>query len=282
LSAYFRAVSKASLTPYLHHMPFDFTADPFVTIAKAIAHTAQRLRDDEDNLRGIVEAISLSVTICDRDLTYRWLSTESAHFLGLRPEQMIGQPIAKVIGREAFETLAPYFERVLAGEYVEYEERIFYKGLGWRWVRAVYVPTFGAGRVVNGWVALVLDIDEQRRAPERIKEREERFRKLADTAPVLIWMGDKEDRCTFVNAAHVAFAGIPEAQFLAGWDALIHPDDRGEYLSAYHAALANQTNWHSVVRLRRHDGVYRWFEVVQFPGSRAESSPGIPAAAAST
>jgi len=136
-------------------MPYDLTADPFVTISKAIVLTAQRLRDDEDNLRGIVEAISLSVTICDRDLTYHWLTTESARFLGLRPEQLIGQPIAKVIGWEAFEALAPYFERVLAGEYVEYEERIFFKGPGWRWFRAVYVPMIGSDRVVNGWVALV-------------------------------------------------------------------------------------------------------------------------------
>jgi len=58
------------------------------------------------------------VTRCTRDLRYAWANPRFGEWLGRSPKELIGQSIREVIGAEAFATLEPYFNRVLAGEHV--------------------------------------------------------------------------------------------------------------------------------------------------------------------
>jgi len=234
-------------------------------LAKGIISAAEHFRDDGGKLTEITEAMSVPLIVCNGDCTYRWVSEAYARFLGMDADQMKGRTFVDVIGTEAVETIRPFFERALAGEYVDYEGRVFYKGVGWRWVHAVYSPLFGRDGEGDGWIALILDIDQDRRAEESFKERERRFRRLADSAPVLMWMGNVEGQTTFVNAAFVAFAGASESYICKHWEDLIHPEDRAEYVAAFRETLASREDWQRIVRLRRYDAVYRWFEVVGVP-----------------
>jgi PAS domain S-box-containing protein len=249
--------------------------DPTTALAKGIVFTAERFRDDRDSLREIANAMSLPISICRHDLSYRWVSDAYARWVGLPVEQVIGRPCAEVVGKEAMDAVRHHYERVLSGKYVEYEERILLKTLGWRWIHSVYAPTFGPDRIADGWVGMVLDIDEQRRAQENLRETEARFRKLADSVPVLVWMLDAEGRNIFVNARYVAFAGMSEGQIREQWDSLLHPEDRQKYVSDYRGAIAQRAESHSLVRLRRHDGLYRWFEVIGVPRFEGENFAGF-------
>jgi len=233
--------------------------------SRGLVFAAEGFRDDRDGLRDIVNAMELPMSVCGCDWSYRWVSKGIGRLLGRRAEDVIGRPIVEVIGKEAFESLKPYFERVLAGEYVEYEEQVFYKALGWRWIHAMYAPTFGPDRTPDGWVALILDIDEQRKAQEIAIESEDRFRKLADNAPIAMWITGADGRSTFVNAYYVAYTGLSEPEIREHWDASIHPEERETFVAAYLQALQRRAELHEVVRLRRHDGVYRWFEVIGVP-----------------
>jgi len=233
--------------------------------SRGLVFAAEGFRDDREGLRDIVNAMELPMAVCSGDLSYRWVSNGISRILGRPAAEVIGRPIVEVIGKEAFVALKPHFDRVLAGEYVEYEEQVLYREVGWRWVHAMYAPTFGPNKAADGWVALVLDIDEQRKALEVANETEERFRKLADNAPVIMWISDADGRSTFVNAYYVAYTCLPESEIRQRWDALIHPEERKSFLEAYFQALARRTELHEVVRLRRHDDVYRSFEVIGVP-----------------
>ena len=70
-----------------------------------------------------------------------------ADWLGLTLDQLIGRPFREVIGDQAFEETRPYWERALAGERVEYEKKIPYKGRPGRWIHAIYTPTSGSRHV---------------------------------------------------------------------------------------------------------------------------------------
>src|SRR5579875_342737 len=138
-----------------------FTAS-ISAIAKGLAFTAERFRDDRDNLRIIADAMSLQITVCSRDLTYRWVSRETAGFIGRSPAELVGRKMVDVLGAPAMDALKPHIERVLSGQPVEHEERVVYKDLGPRWIHALYAPTFGPDKVADGWTALVLDITERK------------------------------------------------------------------------------------------------------------------------
>jgi len=72
-------------------------------------------------LRIVTDTMSAAVVHCSRDLEYLWVSKPFADWIGMPVERIVGRPIADVLGHDAFEQLRPRFERVLAGEHVQYE-----------------------------------------------------------------------------------------------------------------------------------------------------------------
>jgi two-component system cell cycle sensor histidine kinase/response regulator CckA len=93
----------------------------------------------------------------------------------------------------------------------------------------------------------------------RLQESETRFRTMADTAPVMIWVADADRRMTFVSRGWLEFTGRPVAQELGeGWAELLHPADAERALSLYIAAWEARRPFSAEYRYRRRDGIYRW------------------------
>ncbi len=91
------------------------------------------------------------------------------------------------------------------------------------------------------------------------RDGEDRFRAMADSAPVLMWMGGADGQWTFFNASWLQFTGRTLAQELGtGWLAGVHPDDRQRCMGTYLAAFFARRGFEMEYRLRRHDGEYRW------------------------
>jgi PAS domain S-box-containing protein len=102
-------------------------------------------------------------------------------------------------------------------------------------------------------------IAERRARTNALRESEGRFRSLADTAPVLIWMAGADKLCTFLNKTWLDFTGRALEQDLGnGWVENVHPDDRKRCLDTYVGAFDAQHEFTMEYRLRRHDGQYRW------------------------
>jgi PAS domain S-box-containing protein len=131
---------------------------------------ADEKRGRETQLEIITNSMSAPVTRCSRDFRYLWVSEPYAEWIGRPSEEIIGRPIVDIIGPEAFGQLRPHFDLVLSGQPVRYEERINFRGLGPRWISAAYTPTVDANGAVDGWVAVVIDIEERRRMLEALRE----------------------------------------------------------------------------------------------------------------
>lgn len=107
--------------------------------------------------------------------------------------------------------------------------------------------------------SLSRDITEQRRAEEDARESEERFRSLADKAPVLIWMSGPVMGFDYLNRFWTEFTGRTLDEELGnGWLNSIHSDDRQQCWEAYSAAFAERKAFTVEFRLRRQDGEFRW------------------------
>ena len=108
-------------------------------------------------------------------------------------------------------------------------------------------------------IFLAAVIEERRKKEESLRESEERFRTMADTAPVLIWTTDADKLCTYVSQTWLDLTGrIFEEELGNGWADDIHPSDRDARLEAYAHCFDQRSPFTLEYRVRRHDGEYRW------------------------
>ncbi|WP_051241969.1 hybrid sensor histidine kinase/response regulator [Azohydromonas australica] len=101
-------------------------------------------------------------------------------------------------------------------------------------------------------------------------EAEERFRAMADNAPVLVWQADAQG-AVFMNTQYTCFLGRPQQQLLGmGWTEALHPEDADGYVSAYLDAFKQRQRFEAQFRFRRFDGEYRWLKSIGEPYYEAD------------
>ena len=136
-----------------------------------------------------------------------------------------------------------------------------------------HTPTDDDFRLFDVLARQVADLLERTRAENELRESEERFRLIADTAPVVIWMCDTQKQRTYVNRAWIDLTGRPlEAALGHRWTDCVHPDDVVRFRDAYATAFEQQQPFQAEYRLRRHDGEYRWIVGTGVPRYDANGS----------
>jgi PAS domain S-box-containing protein len=112
---------------------------------------------------------------------------------------------------------------------------------------------------ICGVVLVFRDITAREEAEQAMQRSIERFRLMADHAPVLIWIADANKSLTWFNKPWLEFVGHTLEQELGnGWARNLHPDDVANSLKTYEAAFDARQPFVLEYRLRRHDGQYRW------------------------
>ena len=133
-------------------------------------HLKDALQAATQHLHVVTDAMAAQVAQCSRDLHYLWVSKAYAAWLGRTPEAIVGHSLHDILGPEAFASLRPYFERVLTGEVVRFEEQVTVAEIGLRWITAAYTPTWDATGRPDGWVAVVTDITDRKQTEEALQQ----------------------------------------------------------------------------------------------------------------
>jgi PAS domain S-box-containing protein len=119
----------------------------------------------------------------------------------------------------------------------------------------------------------IIDVTERRRAQSALRESEGRFRRMADTAPVMVWMSGPDKLCTYANKYWIDFTGRPlERQIGNGWSEAVHPDDLQRCMDLYTRSFDARRPFRVEYRLRRRDGEYRWVLDTGVPRFRTDGA----------
>jgi PAS domain S-box-containing protein len=111
----------------------------------------------------------------------------------------------------------------------------------------------------TGVVLVFRDITQRKQAEQALREKEERFRTMADTTPVMLWLSGEDGLCNFFNQSWLDFTGrTMEQETGYGWADNVHPDDLRRCMDTYMSSLEARTGFTIEYRLRRSDGEYRW------------------------
>ena len=119
-----------------------------------------------------------------------------------------------------------------------------------------YIPWADAQGEIRGLLIIVQDVTEQRAAERALRESEARFRRIANSAPVMMWVTRPDGTCTYLNRGWYEFTGqTPEVAEGFGWLEATHPDDKAEAERVSLEANVRREPFRVEYRLRRADGM---------------------------
>ena len=155
-----------ALTPAELRAFSEFTTDAITdaTTRRARHPQGEPLPASETRLQLVTDALPILVSFVTADERYALVNRAYEHWFGLPREQLLGRTLLEVIGEAAYAALQPYVRRGLAGERFSFEQyQVPYRLGGTRDVRVTFVPHRDPADVVDGYIAFLEDISEQRR-----------------------------------------------------------------------------------------------------------------------
>jgi len=214
----------------------------------------------------VADMLPVMLVFLDRDFRYRFVNKPYADWFERPRSDILGKALWEVVGTEAAEYRRPMLEACLAGEPQFFVSDFDHPTRGKVAIQTNYMPWARPSGDVDGIVVLVTDVTEQRAAESALRESEERFRRIANQAPVLMWVTRLDRRRDFVNDAYLEFLGLPreEAQKL-DWRTRIHPDDHDRIVAESIAGEATLKTFTLEGRYLNGEGEYRWIKSVSSP-----------------
>jgi PAS domain S-box-containing protein len=230
-----------------------------VGAAAARSRAEELVRDSEARFRELADTTPALMWTTDHEGHVTFVNEGWLRFTGHTLKYEMGGTFAMSAHPDDREELTRRWQEALAarGEF-QAEYRLRRHDGEFRWVQETGVPRWADGEFL-GYVGTATDIHERRLMEEALRESEQGFRELADSAPVMIWTTDTQGLVTFVNQGWLDFTGHELHEELgATWTVGVHPDDADELLASWLRALAAPEPWQREYRLRRADGEYRW------------------------
>ena len=228
------------------------------------AKAEEALRKSEEKNRTLLTSIDQGFTLCELirnkegkgiDLYILEVNSTYEKQTGINKEMVIGKPLLQVFPSLA-EWIKTYADVVDNQRPVVFEQ-YFTDTDRWFAVKAYPVEK-------ERFAILFSNITERKKAEEKIKESEERFRSLAQTLPQLIWVADSLGMAEFFSEKWKEYSGI-EPQSNNEWKAIVHPDEYESNMAAWMHCVTTGTPYRNEVRLKSKSGQYRWHAVLAEP-----------------
>ena len=232
-----------------------------VLARKKIEASEKELRESEEINRLFIEHAPAAMAMFDKEMRYisvskRWMSEYDL--------------VDDVVGKKHYDLFPNILERwkqvhsrCMKGDVERSDDDFYIKDDGTPfWLKWEVHPWYNAKNEIGGIVIFTENISQRKKAQQAIKESEERFRAMANEAPLFVWVTDEHLQTTYLNKAGLDYFDLDEAVKMndISWKKFIHPDDIENVLNVMNDAAKNHHSYTLEMRLKNgRTGEYHWF-----------------------
>jgi PAS domain S-box-containing protein len=217
------------------------------------------LKQSEERLRLIVDSIPGFVCTLNAAGEIELLSRQVLEYFGKTTDELRNWALSDAVHPDDLpRAVHAWTQSVETGQPYVLELRQRRADGVYRWFQSRAVPARDPGGRITGWYMLLTDIHDRKCAEDALRESERDLRELIDSIPAMVYTMNAGGAVEHVNQQLLAFLGTP-AEALNDWLSAIHPDDRSRVLALWESTVRDAQPYDVEHRLRRSDGVYRWF-----------------------
>ena len=234
-----------------------------------------KVRTGEEFHRVVVETASDAVVSIDHRGDILLANHATTTTFGYEPSELIGQPLT---------ILMPEYLRDLHKAGLKRYQETSHRHINWQGTELIGLRKNGEefpvevsfGEITNNghrvFTGFIRDISRRKRAEEALRASERDLSLIIETIPGMVWCATPDGELNFLNQRILDYTGTGAGAWAQlGWKNLLHPDDAEPTAHAWSRAVATGQSLEVQCRLRRSDGVYRWFRVL---GQAASDSEG--------
>jgi PAS domain S-box-containing protein len=219
------------------------------------------IREQEAELREVVDTIPAVVWSARPDGSNSYANKRSVEYCGMTREQIAGSGWEAGFHPDDLERhKAKWLACVASGEPCEDEVRFRRADGQYRWHLQRGVPLRDeAGNIVK-WYGVLTDIEDRKTAEGKVREQDAELRQIVDLVPQLIAVYGPNRERLYANRTTLDYLGIHLDEWRDKTFAhSTHPDDLERLKASWDRALSGGSAYEVELRLRKHDGSYRWF-----------------------
>ena len=229
--------------------------------------TIEALKASEKRFRVMADNIPNLAWMANADGWIYWYNKKWYEYTGTNEEEMKGWGWKSVHDPARLDdVISKWGESIASGKPFEMVFPIKGADGKYRQFLTRVLPLLDNDGKITQWFGSNTDITEQIEAEQRIKESEERFRTMAESADVMIAVGDDTGNAVYFNHAWQEFTGRPIQSLLAyGWTDMLHELDRDNFVETYQHHFAERSAFNSEIRILNRENMYRWIEIKAIP-----------------
>jgi PAS domain S-box-containing protein len=266
------AVLSAALNPFRkfdnsYRQLTNLVADRIaIEISKVISFEQEKkarkkIEESEEISRLFIEYAPAAMAMFDKEMRYVSVSKQ-----WMKEYDLTGN----VIGKKHYELFPNILERWkdvhsrgMKGAVEKSDDDYYVKDDGTPvWLKWEVHPWHNTTGEIGGIVIFTETITERKKAEQAIKDSEERFRTMANEAPLFVWVTDENLQTTYLNKAGLDYFDLNESIRMSklSWKNFIHPDDLQRVLATMNEAAKLHLSYTLEMRLKNGaNGEYRWF-----------------------
>ncbi|MFN3404171.1 MAG: PAS domain S-box protein [Cytophagaceae bacterium] len=217
----------------------------------------QKIKSIPGTPNEIIENLGQALMSYDKELRYTRWNPAMENLTGVKKENVIGRKIFEVFPAYNGTEFEGYFNKVLKGEPVYVKEN--YRLNADCYYESFLSPLKDKAGNIYGGVALVMNTSDRVEEQQEMNKLKDYYSSILNSLPTLVWLSGIDGRLMYVNDTWKQFTGwYPSQDNEDAWINLIHEDEKENVLQSYVQALNDRIPFSFVIRLRRHDGEYRY------------------------